>query len=53
MVARNPRYHVVITATAQGGRALTRLESSAAGLGVVLVRRIRPGGGWDVEVRAA
>jgi hypothetical protein len=51
MVARNPRYHVVISATSGSGLALASLETTAASLGVVLERRIRPGGGWDVEVR--
>ena len=52
MVVRDPRYHVVVTATAHTGRALARLEATAASAGVVLERRIRPGGGWDVEVRS-
>jgi hypothetical protein len=53
MVARDPRYRVVLCACARAGRALAKLEAAAAGHGVVIERQIRPGGTWDVEVRAA
>ena len=53
LVARDPHYRVVVTARARSGRALAGLDAAAADVGVVLERRIRPGGGWDVEVRAA
>jgi len=53
MVARDPRYRVALCARARTGRVLAELDAVAASAGVVLERRIRPGGGWDVEVRAA
>jgi hypothetical protein len=53
MVARDPRYRVVFCARGLIGRALANLDAVAAGAGVVLERRIRPGGTWDVVVRAA
>jgi hypothetical protein len=52
MVARDPRYRVVVSARARSGRALAKLDAAAASAGVVLERRIRPGGAWDVVVRA-
>ena len=53
MVARDPRYRVVLCGGAWTGGALAELDKTAAGAGVVLERQIRRGGGWDVEVRAA
>ena len=56
MVARDPRYRVALCARARTGRVLAALAataSSSASAGVVLERRIRPGGSWDVVVRAA
>jgi len=53
MVARDPRYRVALCARARTGRLLAELDAVAASAGVVLERRIRPGGSWDVVVRAA
>ena len=53
MVARDPHYRVVLCARALTGRVLATLDAAAASAGVVLERRIRQGGGWDVVVRAA
>ena len=53
MVARDPRYRVALCARARTGRVLAELDAAAASAGVVLERRIRPGGSWDVVVRAA
>jgi hypothetical protein len=53
MVARDPRYRVALCARARTGRVLAELDAAAASVGVVLERRIRPGGRWDVVVRAA
>jgi len=53
MVARDPRYRVALCARARTGRMLAELDAAAASAGVVLERRIRPGGSWDVVVRAA
>ena len=53
MVARDPRYRVALCARARTGRVLAELDAVAASAGVVLERRIRPGGSWDVVVRAA
>ena len=53
MVARDPRYRVVLCGGAWTGGALAELDKTAAGAGVVLERQIRRGGGCDVEVRAA
>jgi len=53
MVARDPRYRVVLCGRALTGRALANLDETAASAGVVLERRIRQGGSWDVVVRAA
>ena len=53
MVARDPRYRVALCARARTGRVLAELDAAAASAGVVLERRIRPGGTWDVVVRAA
>ena len=52
MVARNPRYRVVICGSALRAGVVARLDMAAASAGVVLERQIRRGGGWDVEVRA-
>ncbi len=53
MVARDPRYRVVLCARDLSGRLLAEFDEEAALAGVVLERRIRKGGGWDVMVRAA
>ena len=53
MVARDPRYRVALCARARTGHVLAKLDAAAASAGVVLERRIRPGGIWDVVVRAA
>jgi hypothetical protein len=53
MVARDPRYRVVLCGSALTGCVLANLDEAAASAGVVLERRIRRGGGWDVMVRAA
>ena len=53
MVARDPRYRVVLCSGGLTGRVLAKLDEPAANAGVVLERRIRPGGGWDVVVRSA
>ena len=53
MVARDPRYRVALCARARTGRVLAELDAAAASAGVVLERRIRSGGVWDVVVRAA
>ncbi len=52
MVARNPRYRVVLCGSALRAGVVARLDAAAASAGVVLERQIRRGGGWDVEVRA-
>jgi hypothetical protein len=52
MVARDPRYRVVLCGNALRAGVVARLDAAAAGAGVVLERKIRRGGGWDVEVRA-
>ena len=52
MVARDRRYRVVVCGNALRAGVVARLDAAAAGAGVVLERKIRRGGGWDVEVRA-
>jgi hypothetical protein len=52
MVARDPRHRVALCARARTGRMLAELDAAAASAGVVLERRIRPRGVWDVVVRA-
>ena len=52
-VARHPSYQVALCGQALCPGALARLAASAGTAGVVLEPRIRPGGGWDVEVRTA
>ena len=52
MVARDPRYRVVLCGRALRAGVVARLDAAAANAGVVLERQIRRGGGWDVEVRA-
>ena len=52
MVARDPRYRVVLCGSALRAGGVARLDGAATSAGVVLERQIRPGGGWDVEVRA-
>ena len=53
MVARHPRYGVVLCGSALTGEVLAKLDGAAARAGVMLEPRIRRGGGLDVEVRAA
>lgn len=53
MVADEPAYRVILCGTAVDGVLLARYDGIAAGRGVVLERRIRLGGGWDIVVRAA
>jgi len=53
MVARDPRYRVVLSARDLSRCVLAHFDEAAASAGVVLERRIRRGGGWDVMVRAA
>jgi hypothetical protein len=53
MVADNPAYRMLLCGTAIDGPLLAGYDELAASEGVVLERRIRPGGGWDVVVRAA
>jgi hypothetical protein len=53
MVVRNRDCRIVLCAGAATGRVIARLAAAAASAGVVLEPRIRRGGGWDVEVRAA
>jgi hypothetical protein len=53
MVADNPAYRMLLSGTAIDGPLLTEYDEIAASEGVVLERRIRLGGGWDVVVRAA
>ena len=52
MVARDPRYRVVLSARDLSSCVLAQFDEAAASAGVVLERRIRQGGGWDVMVRA-
>jgi hypothetical protein len=52
MVARDPRYRVVLCGSALHASVVARLDAAASSAGVVLDRQIRRGGGWDVEVRA-
>lgn len=53
MVASHPGYRVVLCCDSCTGRVIANLAAAAASAGVVLEPRIRRGGGWDVEVRAA
>ena len=53
MVARHPRYRVVLCGSALTGNVLAKLDGLAASASVVLEPRIRRGGGLDVVVRAA
>lgn len=52
MVARDPRYRVMLCGSALRAGIVARLDEAAANAGVVIERQIRRGGGWDVEVRA-
>ncbi len=52
MVARDPRFRVVLCGSALRASVVARLDGAAASAGVVIERQIRRGGGWDVEVRA-
>jgi hypothetical protein len=53
MVARDPHYRMVLSGRASAGRVPAELDAAAARAGVVIERRARFGGGWDVVVRAA
>ena len=53
LVARHPTYRIALCGYALRAGVLARLDAAAGTSGVVLERRIRRGGGWDVEVRAA
>jgi hypothetical protein len=53
IVARYPLSRVVLCGDCATGRTLAMLVPAAARAGVVLEPRVRQGGGWDVEVRAA
>lgn len=53
MVARDPRYRVVLCSRDLTSRVLAQFDEGAARAGVVLERRTRRGGAWDVMVRAA
>jgi hypothetical protein len=52
MVARDPLPRRAVRPRPDR-RALANLDEAAASAGVVLERRIRQGGSWDVVVRAA
>jgi hypothetical protein len=51
VVARNPAYRVLVCNMATDARLIAGFDERAAGVGVVLERRIRAGGGVDVVVR--
>lgn len=53
VVAHYPLARVVLCGGAATGRTLAMLAPAAASAGVVLEPRLRQGGGWDIEVRAA
>ncbi|MDA8237479.1 MAG: hypothetical protein M0T75_06295 [Chloroflexi bacterium] len=53
VVALRPGYRVIVCGMATEPRLVARLDALAAAEGVVLDRRIRPGGGLDVVVRCA
>jgi hypothetical protein len=53
VVAGRPAYRVLVCGMATDARLLAGLDELAASAGVVLERRIRPGGGLDVVVRPA
>ena len=53
VVARQPAYRVVVCSMATDVSLVADLDEIATSAGVVLERRIRPGGGLDVVVRSA
>lgn len=53
IVTRYPLARVVLCGDCATGRTIARLAPAAASAGVVLEPRLRQGGGWDIEVRAA
>ena len=53
IVTRYPLSRVVLCGGVASGRTIARLAPAAANAGVVLEPRLRQGGGWDIEVRAA
>jgi hypothetical protein len=53
VVARQPAYRVVVCSMATDVGLVADLDQIATSAGVVLERRIRPGGGLDVVVRSA
>jgi hypothetical protein len=53
IVARQPAYRVVVSSMAIDVSLVAELDEIATSAGVVLERRIRPGGGLDVVVRSA
>jgi len=53
VVARQPAYRVVVCSMATDVSLVAELDEIATSAGVVLERRIRPGGGLDVVVRSA
>jgi hypothetical protein len=53
VVARQPAYRVVVCSMATDVSLVADLDQIATSAGVVLERRIRPGGGLDVVVRSA
>ena len=53
IVAENDGFRVLVCGMATDAALLAGLDDLATGAGVVLERRIRPGGGLDVVVRAA
>ncbi len=53
IVTRYPLSRVVLCGDCATGRTIARLAPAAASAGVVLEPRLRQGGGWDIEVRAA
>jgi hypothetical protein len=53
IVGENAGFRVLVCGMATDAALVAGLDDLAAGAGVVLERRIRPGGGLDVVVRAA
>jgi hypothetical protein len=53
IVARQPAYRLVLSSMAIDASLAAELDEIATRAGVVLERRIRPGGGLDVVVRSA
>jgi hypothetical protein len=53
IVARQPAYRVVVCSMATDVSLVAELDEIATSAGVLLERRIRPGGGLDVVVRSA